>query len=132
MKLRLANSKDFKIFNDMYTRFVGECTLKSMPKKIYEDYVDKGAIYFAVEKDIVVGYAIVWAYKDGTAEISHFYVTEKRKGYGTKFYKMLELEIREKNLDTVSLYCFWHEAELFWKQMGYRSAGDEKFYKKLQ
>ena len=132
MELRLATMEDFELFNSMYTRFVEDTELEPMSKEMQRGYLDIEAIYFAVEQDVVVGYAIAFAYHDKTAAISQFYVTEKRKGYGRKFYKLLEIEIRECNMESVSLYCLWEEAERFWTKMGYKSVnGTEKFSKKL-
>lgn len=136
MKMRLATLEEIETFNEMYTNFSevnnGEYKLEPMRKERYEKFVKQESIYFAVLEGKVIGYAMLEAYDDGTAQIKQFFIKEKRKGYGKQFYKLVEEEFIKYNINIIYMMILWYEAECFWKKMGFKSVrGSEEFYKKL-
>lgn len=133
MELRLATMEDFEVFNAMYVSFCNIGDSKPMTKQQYEELIQIEGIYFAVLEGEIIGYAIIYAFEDRTAKITRLYIKKRRQGYGSKFYKLLENEIRNSPVKTVYVWCFWEEAEKFWTQMGFKSVNDtEEFFKKLK
>ena len=133
MEIRLATLKDYDAFNDMYIHFPEDFLLDKMPLERFRPYVTRNTIYLAVEEEEIVGYAIVFSYSNGTADIIQFYVTKKLSGYGKEFYKLLEKEIRTKNIRTVYVQCFQNKKERFWQGNGYlRFRSSDKFFKELK
>ena len=132
MDIRLATMEDMNTFNKMYTAFLGEENFKPMKKEKYQSYLELESIYFAVLDEKIMGYAIVLGVENVGAKIRQFFMKERRKGYGTQFYSLLEQEIKSYNFKDIFLWVLGEEAESFWTKMGFKSInGGDEFYKTL-
>lgn len=133
MELRKAVLKDFRTFNKMYVKFDELFPINPMGKERYQSLVEQGFIYLAEEEKNIVGYAIILRYEDIGVRICHFFVKEKRNKLGSKFYTLLEEEIKKLGFNKIFLLCVTHEATMFWKNNGFTSIdGTEEFFKKLK
>ena len=136
MEMRKATGNDIGIFNEMYTNFfVSEDythKLEPMSEEKYQDLMEYESLYFAILDGQVIGFAILYAFEKLGCKIESLYVKEKSKGYGAEFYRLLEKEIRDSNIDRVYVHVFDERPERFWFRMGFRSVrGTEEFEKKL-
>ncbi len=132
--IREAQRKDFDLFNYFYVRFSSDdekIRLNPMEEERYEYLLERGNIFFFEVDGEAIGYALVNAYDDAKAEIIHFYITDKNKGYGTRFYHMVEKEIRSAGINKITIHVFWEEAERFWKRKGFKSVRGTEEYQKV-
>lgn len=137
MIMRNARLEDYDLFNQMYTRFSITDEKNSrlgnkLPFEKYSNLIELQSIHFAVIDKKVMGFAVIYPYEDGECKIEILCMTEKNKGYGTQFYKIIEKEVKEANMKFIKIYVFDEDAERFWYRMGFESVrGTEEFRKIL-
>ena len=135
VRMRLATADDFEIFNQMYINFFvddGGRLIDAMQEEKYKDMLEIESIYLATLNEEVIGFATLYAYEGEGCQIDSIFVKEKNKGVGAKFYKLLEKEIRDSNINRIFVHVFDERPEHFWYRMGFRSVnGTEEFDKYL-
>lgn len=153
MKIRVAtkNRKDFLAFDELYFRTDYSYEIGSISPKLehpildtpynYSEYCEAVVqnhylgdycVLFEDDRQNIIGFSIIDNYKP-TLEISEFVIKRKYQlqGYGKEFYKLIEQNAKEHEINQIVLYSFFAGSVQFWIKMGF-SHKDRYFYKEIQ
>ena len=134
MEMRLATAEEFEVFNNMYQDFFLEENgqrIPKMPKEKFLELLETESLYFAILNEEIVGYATIFAFEEIGAKIDSIYIKEKGKGYGTKFYKLIEEEIKASDISRIFVYVFAEKPENFWFRNGFRYVAETEEFEKI-
>lgn len=122
MDIRIENAtrKDYPKFADVHSRFTyvasTEVRKPIVNQEQFNEYVDSGSLFAAFEGDVMVGYAIVSAYEDGTCDINEIFVLPEyqHRGVGKAIVQKIVEEAKASELTKLKVFSIFMETDSFW------------------
>lgn len=120
----------FKAIHERYT-YIGAKAPREpiVNEEAFKEYANGGSLFMAYENGVVVGYAIVVGYEDGSCSIEEIFVDQihQRKGYGKLLVEHIKEVAKSDGFKQIDIFSLSIETDHFWMmKCGFRP--DERGY----
>lgn len=133
INVECATQKDFPKFRDVHKRFtyLGSTEPREpvVNEQRFSEYVENGSLFVAFEGDVLVGYAIVSGYEDGTCDVNEIFVLPEyqHKGYGKQIVQKIEEEAKADGFIQLRVFSVFIETDCFWMRKCYFRAEESGY-----
>ena len=125
IRIEIAKKNDYPQFAEVHKRFtyVGSNNTREsiVNEERFNEYVELASMFVAFEGDVMVGYAIVTAYEDGTCDINEIFVLpeHQHKGIGKAIVQKIEKDAKDSEITQLRVFSIFIETDSFWMMKCY-------------